>query len=54
MKQAGSVLAREWRCRDPKGEQHMEEWPAAFQVRQMPTLGEAPKVSMQPLQGTLF
>jgi protein gp37 len=35
MKQAGTVLAREWNCRDRKGGD-MSEWPEKYRVREMP------------------
>lgn len=37
-KQAGSVLAREWGCRDSKGH-NPEEWPEDLRVRQFPPGG---------------
>ena len=35
MKQLGTVLARRWGCRHPKGEDPLE-WPADLRVREMP------------------
>jgi len=36
-KQAGAILARTWRCTDPKGEKPAE-WPAAFRVQDYPVV----------------
>lgn len=40
MKQAGAILARQWRCKDPDGKDP-SEWPQAFNVQQFPS-GRAP------------
>lgn len=40
MKQAGTLLAREWGCRDRKGED-VTEFPEAFRVREYPETGRS-------------
>lgn len=35
MKQAGAILARQWRCKDPDGKDP-GEWPQAFNLQQFP------------------